>query len=220
MGLFRIYTSREKEKDLTQYYDKSPYTSRNVKRASDNINNATKKFYNTAIADRLMTVSWSNYIIQHLYIKHRAYSASIHQAPGLFSIYTSSTGLIQHIYIKHRTYSAFIHQAPDLFSIYTSSTGLIQHIYIKHRTYSAFIHQAPDLFSIYTSSTGLIQHLYIKHRAYSASIHQASGLFSIYTSSIGLIQLQPVRHDFCLLRLDCWFLLFISPEPKAQNELL
>ena len=28
---------------------------------SDNTNNATKKFDYTAIADRLMTVSWSNY---------------------------------------------------------------------------------------------------------------------------------------------------------------
>ena len=28
---------------------------------SDNINNATKKFDYTAVADRLRTVSWSNY---------------------------------------------------------------------------------------------------------------------------------------------------------------
>ena len=28
---------------------------------SDNTNNATKKFDYTAVADRLMTVSWSNY---------------------------------------------------------------------------------------------------------------------------------------------------------------
>ena len=34
----------QKGGDLTQSYDKSPYTNRNVKRASDNTNNATKKF--------------------------------------------------------------------------------------------------------------------------------------------------------------------------------
>ena len=31
------------------------------KEQSDNTNNATKKFDYTAVADRLMTVSWSNY---------------------------------------------------------------------------------------------------------------------------------------------------------------
>ena len=35
---------RQKGGDLTQSYDKSPYTDRNVKRASDNTKNATKKF--------------------------------------------------------------------------------------------------------------------------------------------------------------------------------
>ena len=35
---------RQKGGDLIQSYDKSPYTNRNVKRASDNTNNATKKF--------------------------------------------------------------------------------------------------------------------------------------------------------------------------------
>ena len=38
------YQQRQKGGDLTQSYDKSPYTNRNVKRASDNTNNATKKF--------------------------------------------------------------------------------------------------------------------------------------------------------------------------------
>ena len=33
---------REKGRDLTQSYDKSPYTNRNVKGQSDNTNNATK----------------------------------------------------------------------------------------------------------------------------------------------------------------------------------
>ena len=35
---------RQKGGDLTQSYDKSPYTHGNVKRGSDNTNNATKKF--------------------------------------------------------------------------------------------------------------------------------------------------------------------------------
>ena len=51
----------QKGRDLTQFYDKSPYTSRNVKRKSDNTNNATRKFDYTAVANRLRTVSWSNY---------------------------------------------------------------------------------------------------------------------------------------------------------------
>ena len=52
---------RQKGGDLTQSYDKSPYTNRNVKRQSDNTINATKKFDETAIAERLRTVSSSNY---------------------------------------------------------------------------------------------------------------------------------------------------------------
>ena len=55
---------REKGRDLTQSYDKSPYTSTPAelsKGQSDNTNNATKKFDYTAVADRLRTVSWSNY---------------------------------------------------------------------------------------------------------------------------------------------------------------
>ena len=52
---------REKGRDLTQSYDKSPYTSRNVKMAKWQHKNATKKFDYTAVADRLWTVSWSNY---------------------------------------------------------------------------------------------------------------------------------------------------------------
>ena len=39
------YLERQKGGDLTQSYDKSPVTNRNVKRASDNTNNATKKFH-------------------------------------------------------------------------------------------------------------------------------------------------------------------------------
>ena len=48
-----FYTSREKGKDRTQSYDKSPYTDRQHK-------NATKNFGYTTIADRLRTVSWGN----------------------------------------------------------------------------------------------------------------------------------------------------------------
>ena len=43
--------ARQKGGDLTQSYDKSPYTNRNVKRASDNTNNATK----SSIKQRLRT---------------------------------------------------------------------------------------------------------------------------------------------------------------------
>ena len=56
-----FFNKREKGRYLTQSYNKSPYTSRNVKRQSDNTYNATKKFDYTAVADRLRTVSWSNY---------------------------------------------------------------------------------------------------------------------------------------------------------------
>ena len=35
---------KQKGGDLTKSYDKSPNINRNVKRASDNTNNATKKF--------------------------------------------------------------------------------------------------------------------------------------------------------------------------------
>ena len=45
------YTYRQKGGDLTQSYDKSPYKNRNVKRASDNTNNATK----SSIKQRLRT---------------------------------------------------------------------------------------------------------------------------------------------------------------------
>ena len=47
--------------DLTQFYDKSPYTNRNVKRAKWQHKQRHKKFDKTAIADRLRTASWSNY---------------------------------------------------------------------------------------------------------------------------------------------------------------
>ena len=51
--------TREKERDLTQSYDKSPYTLRQILKATWQHKNATKIDY-TTIADRLRTVSWSN----------------------------------------------------------------------------------------------------------------------------------------------------------------
>ena len=58
--LGRSVRIREKGRDLTQSYDKSPYTNRNIIMAKWQ-HNATKKFDYTAVADRLRTVSWSNY---------------------------------------------------------------------------------------------------------------------------------------------------------------
>ena len=53
---FRIHTACLKEKkkgiDLTQSYDKSPYNSRNVKRAKWQYKQRHKKFDYTAVADR------------------------------------------------------------------------------------------------------------------------------------------------------------------------
>ena len=47
---------REKGRDLTQSYDKSPYTNKNVIRAGDNTKNATK----SSITQRLRTdLGWS-----------------------------------------------------------------------------------------------------------------------------------------------------------------
>ena len=51
---------REKEGDLTQSYDKNPYTNRKFENQRTTHTNATKNFDYTTIADRLRTVSWSN----------------------------------------------------------------------------------------------------------------------------------------------------------------
>ena len=51
---------REKEGDLTQSYDKIPYTNRKFENQRTTHTNATKNFDYTTIADRLRTVSWSN----------------------------------------------------------------------------------------------------------------------------------------------------------------
>ena len=51
----------EKGRDLTQFYDKSPYTDRKIQKVTWQHNKkATKNFDNTTIADRLRTVSWGN----------------------------------------------------------------------------------------------------------------------------------------------------------------
>ena len=52
--------TREKEGDLTQSYDKTPYTNRKFENQRTTHTNATKNFDYTTIADRLRTVSWSN----------------------------------------------------------------------------------------------------------------------------------------------------------------
>ena len=49
---------RGKGRDLTQSYDKSPYTHRKIQKASRQRNNANKNLDYTTIADRLRTVSW------------------------------------------------------------------------------------------------------------------------------------------------------------------
>ena len=66
-GAVRIYLpsgleqgTGEKGRDLTQSYDKSPYTDRKIQKAKWQHKNATKYFDYTTIADRLRTVSWDN----------------------------------------------------------------------------------------------------------------------------------------------------------------
>ena len=58
------WKSRETGRDLTQSYDKRPYTNREIQKATWQYKKATKNFDYTTIADRLRTVSWSN--IRHL----------------------------------------------------------------------------------------------------------------------------------------------------------
>ena len=53
------FDEREKEGDLTQSYDKTPYTNRKFENQRTTHTNATKNFDYTTIADRLRTVSWS-----------------------------------------------------------------------------------------------------------------------------------------------------------------
>ena len=49
-----------KERDLTQSYNKSPYTNRKFRKAKWQHKNASQNFDFTTIADQLRTVSWSN----------------------------------------------------------------------------------------------------------------------------------------------------------------
>ena len=65
-------TFYKKGRDLTQSYDKSPYTHRKIQKQRDNIKNTKKTFDYTTIADRLSTVSWSNStqptgVVKHVY---------------------------------------------------------------------------------------------------------------------------------------------------------
>ena len=61
-NMFFLFIFREEWRDLTQCYDKSPYTDRKIQKATWPHKNATKKFDYTTIADRLKTVSWGNNI--------------------------------------------------------------------------------------------------------------------------------------------------------------
>ena len=54
-----LKSKREKGRDLTQSYDKSPYTDRKNPKSNVTQKNATKNFDYTTITDRLGTVSWS-----------------------------------------------------------------------------------------------------------------------------------------------------------------
>ena len=63
--IFQVFAAKlplqkEKGRDLTQSYDKSPYTHRKIQKATWQHKNATKNFDKTTIADRLRTVSWNN----------------------------------------------------------------------------------------------------------------------------------------------------------------
>ena len=60
LKLYHTLLKREKEGDLTQSYDKNPYTNRKFENQRTTHTNATKNFDYTTIADRLRTVSWSN----------------------------------------------------------------------------------------------------------------------------------------------------------------
>ena len=60
-GRISIYNIlREKGRDLSQSYDKSPYTDKKIPKATLQHTNATKNFDSTTIADRLRTVSRVN----------------------------------------------------------------------------------------------------------------------------------------------------------------
>ena len=52
--------NKEKGRDLTQCYDKSPYANRKIQKAKRQHKNVIKNFDYTTIAGRLRTVSWGN----------------------------------------------------------------------------------------------------------------------------------------------------------------
>ena len=54
------FQSREKGRELTQSYDKSPYTHRKNPKRNMTTQKRHQTFDYTAIADRLKTVSWAN----------------------------------------------------------------------------------------------------------------------------------------------------------------
>ena len=57
---YPLVWSGEEERDLTQSYDKSPYTHRKIQKATWQHKNATKNFGYSTIVDRLRTLSWGN----------------------------------------------------------------------------------------------------------------------------------------------------------------
>ena len=62
MKINAIHKYGEKKEEIwLSPMTKAPTSAEMTKGQSDNINNATKKFDFTMVADRLMTVNWSNY---------------------------------------------------------------------------------------------------------------------------------------------------------------
>ena len=61
VDLLKVDVWEKKEEIWLSPMTKAPTPTEMSKRHSDNKNNATKKFDYTAVADRLRTVSWSNY---------------------------------------------------------------------------------------------------------------------------------------------------------------
>ena len=55
-----LILKHEKRRGLTRSYDKRPFTHRKIQKATRQHKNAAKNLDYTTIADRLMTVSWSN----------------------------------------------------------------------------------------------------------------------------------------------------------------
>ena len=72
---FFVFNYEKRGRDLTQSYDKNPYNYRNVTRAKETTQKATKNFDYTAVRDRLRTVSWSNY--SHPYGVVKRFTGSI-----------------------------------------------------------------------------------------------------------------------------------------------